>query len=358
VSTEVINRPWPASTHDLAVLRHPDRRTSWVSVIAATLRDADPDLAVRCDARLEEVNQRVPIVGARLCDATWLPGPPPATIAVGGDPLRARVLLDRFDLSSEPPIRVIVGQDGGRIALAAHHAALDGRGMVALIHALVGGPVLPPASAEPADGAAGERPWTALRRLLLPADRAAPSPAQPAGDSLAVRTMTLGGRGVVARIAAAAVEAIAERNRRLGRPWRRIGLTIPVGGPAGIGNVASYRRVDLRPDDDVPAAVAHILDSGPVPSEHTSAPRALRLLAPVADRFSDSLLVSNHTRYDIPELAQIEVYAVARGRSAIAFGTAGITGAASTLALRARDLDQRDTEALLDATVARLERAG
>ena len=358
MSTEVIHPPWPASTHDLAVLHHPDRRTGWVSVIAATLSDADADLAQRCDERLHEVNERVPIVGARLHDATWVPGPPPATIEVHGDPLRAAVLPDHFDLASEPPIRLIVGDDGSRVALAAHHAALDGRGMVALIHALVGGPMLAPASVEPANGAAGERPWTALRRLLLPADRAAPSPIPPARDSLAVRTLVLGGRGVVARIAAAAVDAIGERNRRLGRPWRRIGVTIPIGGPAGIGNVASYRRVDLRADDDVRAAVARVLDSGPVPPEHTSAPRALRLLAPVADRFSDSLLVSNHTRYDIPELAQIEVYAVARGRSAIAFGTAGIAGGASTLALRARDLDQRDTETLLDATVARLERTG
>jgi hypothetical protein len=354
LSTEVISRPRPASTHDLAVLRHPDRRTDWVSVIAATLRDSAGDLAPRCDERLAEINERVPIVGARLRDETWVPGRPPATIEVRGDPVRAAVLLDRFDLSREPPIRVIVGEDGRRLALGAHHAALDGRGMVALIHALAGGPVLPPARVEPADGEAGEPPWTALRRLLRPADRAAPSPRPPARDSLAVRTVTLGGRGVVGRIAAAAIEAIGERNRRLGRPWRRIGLTIPVGGPPGIGNVASYRRVDLRPDDDVGAAVARVLDSGPVPTEHTSAPRALRLLAPVADRFSDSLLVSNHTRYDIPELDRIEVYAVARGRSAIAFGTAGVAGGASTLALRARDLDQRDTEALLDATAARL----
>jgi hypothetical protein len=357
LTTEVIRVPWPASTHDLAVLRHPDRRTGWVSVIAATLSDPDPDLALRCDERLEQINERVPTVGARLQGATWLPGRPPQTIEVRDEPLSAPALLDRFDLSWEPPIRVIVGDDGRRLALAAHHAALDGRGMVALIHALVGGPVLGPATVEPADGGAGEPPWTALRRLLLPADRAAPSPAPPARDSLAVRTLPLGGRGVAARIAAAAIDAIGERNRRFGRPWRRIGLTIPIGGPPGIGNVASYRRVDLRPGDDVRAAVAQVLDSGAVPPEHTSAPRALRLLAPVADRFSDSLLVSNHTRYDMPELAQIEVYAVARGRSAIAFGTAGIAGGTSTLALRARDLDRRDTEALLDATVARLEGA-
>lgn len=357
MSTDVISGAWPASTHDLAVLRHPDRRTGWVSVIAATLSDPSADLALRCDERLEEINARVPIVGARLRDATWLPGRPPETIEVRGEPLSGAVLFDRFELSWEPPIRVIVSEDGRRLALAAHHAALDGRGMVALIHALVGGPVLAPATVDPAGGGAGERPWTALRRLLLPADGAAPSPTPPARDSLAVRALTIGGRGVVGRIAAAAIGAIGERNRRLGRPWRRIGLTIPIGGPAGIGNVASYRRVDLRPDDDVRDAVAQVLDSGAVPPEHTSAPRALRLLAPIANRFSDSLLVSNHTRYDMPELAQIEVYAVARGRSAIAFGTAGIALGASTLALRARDLDQGDTEALLDATVVRLERA-
>jgi hypothetical protein len=356
LNTDVVAASRPASAHDLAVLRHPDRKTTWVQIVAATLREPVFGLARRCDERLRELNPRVPVVGARLRDETWVLGPPPQTIEVSGEPLDAPMLLDRFDLTSEPPIRLIVSGDGRRLALAAHHAGLDGRGIVHLIQAILGGPVPPAAADARATNRGAGSTLTPLKRLLRPADRIAPSPVPPTRDSLAVRTLDVAGHVVVARIVAAAIDAISEHNRARGWPWRRIGLSIPVGpSGVGIGNAASYRRVDLRPGDNVRRAVATALKSGPLPPEFTSAPRALRLLSPIAYRFSDSLLVSNHGRCDLPGLSRLEIFPVARGRSAVVFGSAGVAGGESTLSVRARDLTREDAEGLLDQAVGRLE---
>ncbi len=364
MTADVLYQPLAASPQSLAILRHPDRRTAWVQLITATLGEPVQGLTARCDQRLEEINRQVPLVGARLRGEAWVSGPAPRAIEVDGDLLDARHLLDPFDLAWGPPIRLLVGRDGRRLALAAHHAAADGRAIVALLEALVGGPIPdpsddltgpPPIAAE----ASGGR-LTALRRLLRPADPVPPSPEPPPRDSLAVRTLRSPERVVVAQIASAAIDAIAERSRIMGRPWRRVGLSIPVGSNApGVGNLATYRRVDLSwPEcsgNKVRAAISEAIKSGPMPAELTRAPRLLKLLAPVADRFADSVLISNHGAYELPGVSQLAVFPVARGRSAVVFGAARVLGGESTVTLRARDLTQADAEELLDQTVRRME---
>ena len=89
--------------------------------------------------RLESLHQAVPMTGARLHRETWHPGPPPPLLIVDGDPLAAPHLLDRFDLATQPPLRVVVGSAGTRLAVACHHAAFDGLSLVALLAGLVGG---------------------------------------------------------------------------------------------------------------------------------------------------------------------------------------------------------------------------
>jgi hypothetical protein len=280
-------------------------------------------------------------------------------IDVQGEPLNSPLLLEPFGLDREAPVRVLVSSDGCRIALVAHHAALDGRAAVVLLHALVGGPI-PDASADDIAGPApspgpGSGYRAALRRLLRPVDRVPPSPLPPAREALAVRTVE-SGRLMVARIAAAAIGAIGERCEEMGWPWRRVGLSIPVGGAAkGIGNVATYRRIDLHPGENTRLAISGAIKAGPMPMEFGRAPRGLRLLSPISDRLSDSLLVSNHGTYDLPGVSRLEVFPVARGRSAVVFGSAAVSGGELTLSLRARDLTQEDGEELLDRTIERME---
>jgi hypothetical protein len=387
--------PAPASRNALALLRFPDRRTGWVVVAAASL--AAPPAGL--DERVQALHRAVPMVGARLRGEVWHPGTPPEPVMVDGEPLGVPVLLDPFRLDDEPPLRVLVGAGGTRVAVACHHAAFDGLGLVALLAALLGGP--PPA---PPARARGGRPPAELHgllgRLARPADRVAPSPRPPAGDALAVREVALSGPGVTARLAAAAVAAAGARNARLGRPWRRIGVNLGLAGsgepgqagggapgaagtsgqaaagtpgipadagaggapgdPGAVGlavagNRSRYRRVDLRAGEPVGPAVAAALASPREPVDQVWSPRLGRLLGPVARRWSDSLLVSNLGRRAVPGATRLDFFPVARGRSAVALGAAGLPGGPSTVSLRARDLSTEDAEALLADIVARLE---
>lgn len=384
--------PAPASRNALALLRFPDRRTGWVVAAAASLEAPPEDL----DERVQALHRAVPMVGARLRGEVWHPGTPPEPLVVDGEPLGVSVLLDSFRLAAEPPLRVLVGAGGTRVAVACHHAAFDGLGLVAVLAALLGGPL--PALPAPTRGG---RPPAELRgllgRLARPADRVAPSPRPPAGDVLAVREVALSGSGVTAHLAAAAVAAASARNARLGRPWRRIGINLglagrgepgqvgagapgaagtpgqagpsrpaspgdpgqagvgPTGSQAVAGNLSRYRRVDLRAGEPVGPAVAAALASPREPVDQVWSPRLGRLLGPVARRGSDSLLVSNVGRRAVPGATRLDFFPVARGRSAVAVGAAGLAGGPSTVSVRARDLSTEDAEALLADIVARLE---
>jgi hypothetical protein len=220
-------------------------------------------------------------------------------------------------------------------------------------------------------GPGGARPVRALPelrglvgRLVRPADRVAASLARPGREALAVREVALGGPEVTARVAAAAVAAAGARNQLLGRPWRRVGINLGLAGleeggegldlPAP-GNRSRYRRVDLRAGEPVGPALAAAVASPREPLDQVWSPRLGWLLGPVAGRFSDSLLVSNLGRREVPGATRLDFFPVARGRSAVAVGAVGLAGGPSTVSLRARDLSPEDTEALLADLVARLE---
>jgi hypothetical protein len=192
------------------------------------------------------------------------------------------------------------------------------------------------------------------RRLVLPADRVAPSHPQSAGETRLWREVTLSGAGVTARLAAATAAAVAEQNNGRGRRWRRVGISVSVAGGAGIGNLATYRRVDLAADGPVEEAVAGALATGGVPPELARPLRALRVLGPVASRLGDSFLVSNLGRHELPGLRDVVFFPVARGRSAVAIGAVALASGSGTVSLRARDLDEADALTLLDEVVKRL----
>jgi hypothetical protein len=347
--TAAAGLPRRASGTELAILRHPDRRTSWIVVWAATLEA--PLEAATLGERLARLHAALPLVGARLRAESWLTGPAPEPLVIEGEPLAEAALLHRFELAGEGPLRVLLAPERRRLALAFHHAAFDGMAIASILTALMGGP-LPEPGAPPARRASGRR-RRALSRLLWPADPVAPS-TDRAGECLLVREVRLSGKGVTGRIAAACVAAAGARNAATRRDWRRIGVSVAIRGPGGGANTASYRRVDLGPGDPVAERVAEAMESDAEPPELASPGRALRLLTPLSDRFSDSLLISNMGRQPIPGLARLEAFPVARGRSAVAFGAAGLERGPTTLTLRSRDLARGDAEALLDDAVARL----
>jgi hypothetical protein len=302
---------------------------------------------------LAALHRAVPLIGARLRGDVWHPGPPPGVARVVDDPVRAPGLLRRFNLAEEPPLRVVFAEGGARIALGGHHAAFDGRALAALLAALLGGALPEPAEIR-ATARAAPRP-RALRRLLSRADRVAPSRPPPTGESFAVRRVDLSGRSVTAGLAAACAGAVGDRNRALGHRWSRIGVSIGVGGPAGVGNQATYRRIDVRAGADVAEAVRCALAASAEPLELVRTPRWARLLAPIAPLFSDTFLVSNLGRLDVEGLRAAEFFPVARGASAVAFGAVGLPAGGGTVSIRARDLSQQDADQLIDDVLRRLD---
>lgn len=341
--------PAPASRHALALLRFPDPRTHWVVVTAATLTAPIADIADRIAA----LHVAVPLVGARLRDEVWHPGSPPVVEAVDGEPLDHPALDRPFDLRHEPPLRVVLSTAGDRLGVAGHHAAFDGLALVAVIRALTAREAPRPVSSPPPGQPGSKLPL--LARLVRPADRIAPTIGVWPRDAYATETVPLSGRGVTGRIAAAAVAAAAAHNERRGARLRKIGLTVAVGGPAGVGNVASYRRIDVAPHDPIASLVQDALASPEEPGEQVRAPKAvMALLEPVVERFSDTILISNLGRHEVPGASRIDFFPVARGASAVCVASASIAGGETSLTLRARDLSPVDGRRLLAETAAAL----
>ena len=341
--------PAPASRHALALLRFPDARTDWVVVTVASLRHGVADLPERIAA----LHRAVPLVGARLHGETWQPGAAPVPLEVDGEPLGHPELDRPFDLADEAPLRLVVGAEGTRLGVVGHHAAFDGLALVAVVDALTGGPLPSPLASPPPGEPGSKLPLHA--RLAKPADRVAPTIGIWPGDAYETRTIRVTGPGVTGQLARACVDAVAEHNASAGAPLRKVGITVAVGGPAGVGNVASYRRIDVRPADDVAAAVRAALVSTEEPGEQVSAPKALMAaLAPVVERFSDTILLSNLGRHPVAGISRLDFFPVARGRSAVCFASAAIEGGETTLTLRARDLSPGDARRLLDGAVSRL----
>ncbi len=341
--------PAPASRHALALLRFPDPRTDWVVVTVATLRQEADDL----DERLAALHDSVPLVGARLDGETWRPGQVPEVIEVDGEPIGHPELDRSFDLAAEAPLRLVRGGDGSRLGVVGHHAAFDGLALVAIIDALTGGPQPSPVASPPPGEPGSKRPL--FERLVRPADRVAPTPGIWPGDTYATAALELTGKGITGRIGQAAVDAVAEHNSRWGERLRKVGITVAVGGPAGVGNVASYRRIDVAPGTDVATPVAEALQSREEPGEQVSAPRlVMKALEPVVERFSDTILLSNLGRHDVAGISRLDFFPVARGRSAVCVAAAAVVGGETALTVRARDLSPGDGRRLLAGIVERL----
>jgi hypothetical protein len=346
------NGPGDAIHASELVRRHPDRRTTWIIVVLARLEPgALPPVHVLLD-RLESAATAFPLMFSRLRGSWWVPAPGPSvSVATDAEPL-AVAPLQPLSLKDESPLRVMTPTGGEWLLLCAHHFAFDGLGMVELLRTLLTGE-----AAEGTDymvqSSPRRLPIDVVRRFFRPADRVLPSTVVPPVDSFAARQITLSGSEVTARLARASAAAAAAHNAQRGQPIQRIGLSVAVGGVNG--EAATYRRLDVVPGQDVKAAVTASLADPRIPGELAALPRGAFVLRPILPRFSDTLLVSNLGRRQLPGVTGIEFYPVARGRSGVAIGAAGIAGHPTTLTMRARDLSPREAATLLDAVVDELE---
>lgn len=363
----------PITPSEAAILHHPDRRTAWApAIVVETAERLEPAALARA---LDALAAEHSIVAARLQGAEWVVGDTPPVVGAF-EPGGLAGLCRAFDLAGEPPLRVGLSASGRTLSMAAHHSALDGRALLTVARHLLGpggddasavtdAAPSAGASAPTAEVRAGQSPAEsrsdarrALRRLARPADRVAASSSAAPAEVFVTAELPPEVQARVAALAAAACGAVQAWNEARGEPWRRVGLTIPVGGPPVLGNVSTHRRVDVAATDDIAAAVTAALGAAHTAGEGAMHPALMRLLAPVVERFSDSLLVSNLGLVRLPGAAAVNFYPQARGRSAVALGAASVEGGARRLTLRARDLTEADAQALLDATVARLQRVG
>ncbi len=300
--------------------------------------------------RLEAAAPDFPLMASRLDGAWWTPSSlPDLSVAEPGATPLDIAPTGSFDLRHEPPLRIVRAADGNWLLLCAHHFGFDGLGMVSLLRSLLTGNR---ESAPDYRVATSRRrpPTDALTRLVRPADRVAPSATAPRTESFVAAQVPLSGPNVTSRLAHACAEAAVAHNRAHGRPLRRLGLSIAVGGVGGKG--ATYRRVDVSSRGDVEGAVTRALADPVVPPDINGLPPGAFLLRPLLSRFSDTVLVSNLGRLDLPSVTSVEFYPVARGRSAVSVGAAGLAGRPTTLTLRARDLDPREAASLLERIVS------
>ncbi|MHB8219251.1 MAG: hypothetical protein ACYDHU_02855 [Acidimicrobiales bacterium] len=164
------------------------------------------------------------------------------------------------------------------------------------------------------------------------------------------------GRGITTRLPEACVAATLDHCTRAGQPRRRVGLSLGLVARAGGGDISTYRRIDVRSDAPLRPSIEKALAAPEEPWEMVHAPRALRLASPLVGRLSDTVLVSNFGRVEIPGLHSLECYPVARGRSALAFGAVRVARGTSTLTLRARSLTPDDGRRILRGVVEHLSR--
>jgi hypothetical protein len=324
--------------------------------VIVMLAHLEPGLAPSAEAlleRLDAATEAFPLLASRLDDGWWWPASGPGVcLMAGGLPLE-RAPLGPFDLRREPPLRVLADAGGRWLLLCAHHFAFDGLGMVALLRSLLTGESVPAPDYTKMSSPV-RLPTEVVGRLVAPADRVPPSSPTPLDESFVAREVALGGPGVTARLARACAEAVAVHAGRRGRELRRLGISVAVGGTRG--EAATYRRVDVPVGGDVEAAVTRALAEEAVPIELGGLPPGAVLLSPLLRRLSDTFLVSNLGRVGLAGVQRLEFYPVARGRSAVAFGAAGLADRPATLTLRARDLTVDDAEALLDRVVEGLAR--
>lgn len=331
--------------------RHPDRKTAWVIVLLARSREGAVPPPEVLEERLARATREFPLISSRLTSGHWVHAGPPRVSVAGADadPL-AIAPVGHFDLRHESPLRIVTSQSNW-VLLCAHHFAFDGLGMVSLLRSLLDG-----ASAAAPDyvtRSSPRRPPTdALRRLFRYADPVAPSEWPAPADSFAATKVQVSGPHITAQIARASVLAVGDHNAERGYPLRRAGLSIAIGGVRG--EAATYRRVDLRPDQDLEAEVVAAMSESAVPTELAGLPPGAFLLRPLLRRLSDTVLVSNLGRQTLEGIDDLQFYPVARGRSAVAVGAVGRVAGPTTLTLRARDLTPPDATALLERIAERL----
>jgi hypothetical protein len=315
-----------------------DPTVSWSILLEADLFSVpEPE---KLHARLAAALPRYPHLGTA-------PAVEPTT-AAGLSEVRARFAAEPYDRGA-PLVRVAVSTDEPALLVAAHHGALDGLGLLALLGFLLDVPVSSAARGigERADGG---KPFlvSAVQRLaealFAPPGRIVPDrDGESAGDVFEARRvprLRLGAAGFVAAATRAAGRwnhAHGARTVRvvaaLGASWRSGAAPEPV-------HDSAFFRLRLPSDPDS-AAVADVLRAQPPEPDFPARSSRIARLGTrlLASRLGSTFLVSNLGVVAAGDAVRsIAFYPAASGRSGVAFGAA-TTGDTTTVTVRARRKD-------------------
>ena len=260
----------------------------------------------------------------------------------------------------EPLVRVAVGDE---LLIAAHHGAVDGLGLLALLGIALDVPVRSNA------GGVGERPpaesfaRSAVRRfgeaVFQPPTRICPAAHDRTTAEVLLRRDIPRVQAGSAALTLGALRATQAWNRAHGVPANRVvaavGASRRPGAQLRPEHDSAFFRLPLPPGADLPAVRTMLAARAPEPDfparRNPVAGLAIRALAP---RLGSTFLMSNLGVVDAP-VASLAFHPAASGRSGVAFGATTV-GATTTLTVRARgrDFAPGAAAALLDLLVSGL----
>lgn len=315
-----------------------DPTVSWSILLEADLFSAPEPEKLR--ARLAAALPRYPHLG-----------PVPVveqTRATEFSEVRARFAAEPYDRGA-PLVRVAVRLDRPALLVAAHHGALDGLGLLALLGFLLDVPVSSAARGI-GERTGGGKPFvvSAVQRLaealFAPPGRIVPDrDGETAGDVFEARRvprLRLGAAGFVAAATRATGRWNHAHGARTARVVAALGASWRSGAaPEPVHDSAFFRlRLPSGPDT---AAVADVLRAQPPePDFPARSSRVARLgTRLLASRLGSTFLVSNLGVVSAGDsVRSIAFYPAASGRSGVAFGAA-TTGDTTTVTVRARRKD-------------------
>lgn len=336
-----MTRPWVA-----------DPRIGWRILLTATLTEPVTPEALAAPL-------------AALCDAQGWPRVAPAPVA-GPHALLA---------DSPAPLLVGVGTGGREVVLSAHHSAVDGLGLLAVLDRLGLGPATSSARGVGDRTTTGGLARTVARRLgevalrppsgVVPPDR----PVRDHGDVLV--SATVPGSHRTPALVHAAARAVVRHQAERGRTARHVAIAIGAAREpaAGAGDdriedrsvllrLRDVERLDL---DAIRAAIRTApLQTPPAPTGQRpwspvlerAATAGLRLLGP---RLGSTLLVSHLGEVTAPAVERLAFHPVTAGGTGLSLGAAGL-GGRTVLTLRGRAATWNDDglEQLLEAVISLL----
>lgn len=326
----------------MAVVFSGDPAASWSILLEATLREApDPATVAARFARASDAFPNLGPAAVVLRPSDW-------------DGARAEFADSRYR-AGDPLVRVALSDDS--LLIAAHHGAVDGLGLVALLGIALGAPVRSSATGVALRSAERSYLLNALDRVReavwTPPTRIQPSlRGSSSGDHLVSRALPRTKLGSAA-LTFAAVDTTRRWNAARGVPHGRIVAAIGAswrGGadPRPEADSALLRlRLPARAGlEDVRVLLANAAPEAGFPSERNPvAQLGMRLLAA---RLGSTFLVSNLGVVEA-DVRALRFYPTASGRSGVAFGVV-TAGEVTTVTVRARrkDFGADAAEGLLD----------